>query len=461
MRDQRPPTWLARLAVLVVLESYYGFLTLLSVRIPFDFPVLGEPRFMGDRFAAGLVLAAAGGLPLVAAARSRPMPSTLFFAFQLAFVYLPACALCAVHADLPLSFLALIGLVLLGMGLALNPLRHWKRMSLPVWGRLMLAAPLVLWVVYATGVFLFAVGDGRLSLRSVFDLSTLYSFRQAVFLLFQGRELTAFSALGYFVIPFLTVAAVEKRRWIFLPALAAVATLLFGVTGMKSYLAMPFFAAAVYGAVTRMHAARFTATLLVSIVGLILAAEWLGRELDSPGPVAVVWWRGVMTPGELHLLYGRTFAHSPRLPVWQLFATNYPDGREMNTAEVIAADVFGGTIGRGEGANAGMIATAFARYGLVGVGAHSVALVLLLGLLDRSVRRGARGWIAYSSIPALFLLTNVDFVGVSLYYGFGFSVLLTAAACGQPPHQIAGSCGSMTHSAPGPTPPAVTGPPIR
>jgi hypothetical protein len=203
--------------------------------------------------------------------------------------------------------------------------------------------------------------------------------------------------------------------------------MLYGMTGMKAYLAVPLFTVVTFFMSQKYKTASFMSNFLLLLMILFGVAALLGFALDSPWPLALFFSRGVMTPGELHIIYGDYFADTPRIPLWQMLRKVMPEGWELNWAEQIAKELFGGTVGNGEGANTGMIASSFAVYGLLGVAFHSLIIITVLAILDRFTERHNLSWMPFAAIPSLFLLTNMELISNMIYYGLGFT--LVASIC--------------------------------
>ncbi|MBJ6749693.1 hypothetical protein [Geomonas anaerohicana] len=390
-----------------------------------DERVLGSAEWLPMRFAGGLLIALLGGISLAIAGSRRTTPSTLFLTFQLAFVHLPSCALCAVHRGLPLWFTLMTACLLTLMGLSVRRIAAWLNIGYPVLLRVLVAIPLAGWVAYAAIIYTLAILQNKLSFASVFNLEILYDFRAEVFSNFDQRALTALGALGYFCFPLLMIFALRNKSWLSMMLLLVLVVLLYGLTGMKAYLAVPVFTVVTFYMSQKYQSASFLSHFLLLLMIFFACAALLGFYLNSPWPLALFFSRGAVTPGELHIIYGDYFADTARLPIWQILRKVMPGGGELNWAELITKEIFGGNVGQGEGANTGMIASSFAVYGLLGVAFHFLVMLVVLALLDRFALRDRHFWIAYAAIPSLFLLTNMELISNLIYYGLGFSLMLT------------------------------------
>jgi hypothetical protein len=413
------------LSVVSVSGLFYLVLVYLLMTVGMDERILGSAEWLPARFLICLCVAILGGISLAITGKRRTAPSTFFIVFQLIFVHIPSCALCAVHQTLPLWFIIMTGIILMLIGLFVRRLANSLNISYPVPLKILLAVPLMTWILYALSIYLLAILQGRFSLSSAFNMDVLYAFRAEVFSDFSGKALTALGALGYFFIPLLMIMAIKKKRQLIIFISVVSVIMLYGVTGMKAYLAVPVLTAVTFLMSQKFRIAGFFVAIAMMVTVMILSAGLLGYYLDSPWPLALFFSRGVMTPGELHLIYADYFADSARVPIWELIRTKMPDGGDLNWAELIHQNVFGGTVGQGEGQNTGMIASSFAVYGLLGVVLHSAFMVVILSILDRFSERQRMAWIPFAAIPSFFLLTNQDLVSNFIYYGLGFSLMLT------------------------------------
>jgi len=415
------------LKVVGALTLYYAALVCLLLTVGMGEDIFGPAQSLPGRVLGGLCVALIGGLPLAITGARRTTISTLFITFQLAFVHVPSCALCAVHEGLPLSFALMTAGLLASIGLLPRPVGKVLQLRFSLALRLALAAPLVGLFAYAAWVFAGAVLGSHFSFASVFDLDALYEYRAEIFAKYRARELTALSVVGYFIVPALMIAAAHARRWTVVALLLAPVLLLYGVTGMKAYLAVPGFAVVTYLMARTFRVANFLSGFLALLLAVLVGAGAVGVYLASPWPLALTFSRGVMAPGQLHLVYGQYFAHSARISIWELPSSTLPGRGGLTSAELVHRNVFGGNVGQGEGANTGMIGTAFAVYGYVGVLAHSAVMLVLLAFLDDRLRRRPSSILPFAAIPSLFLVTNIDLLSAFFYFGLGLTVVSTAA----------------------------------
>lgn len=418
-------TLLNWLAVTSVIGLYYIVLVALLMTFGMDEHILGDPMWLPIRFAGGLCIAILGGISLAFTGKRSTTPSTLFLTFQLAFVHIPSCAFCAVHDRLPMWFAVLTAVVLIIIGLSVRPLAKILTLPPPISAKVFLGFLLLVWIVYAIFVFLLAIIQKKYSFAAGLDMVALYAYRADIFSSLSGKELAALSALGYFLLPLFMIIATENRRWVMAVLLLIPIVMLYGVTGIKTYLFVPGFTLITYLMARRFQNAGFVTRFLMMILILLLVAASVGFYLEIPLLLALLFRRAVMTPGELHLIYSDYFADSPRLPIWQFLANTSPEGSGLNWAELVQLNVFGGTVGSGEGANSGMLASAFAVYGLYGVAFYVIILLCTLAFLDGFTASQSRSWLPFAAIPSLFLMTNMDFISATLFYGLGFVVICT------------------------------------
>ncbi|MBI5068823.1 MAG: hypothetical protein HZB56_11340 [Deltaproteobacteria bacterium] len=403
--------------------ALYAGVTALLMEVPVGLAVLDAPQFETARFLVGGLIAALGAFSLSLQATSVVLPSTVFLAFQCVFVHVPSVALCAVHPSLPLASTFMTSLALNVVGYLSGNRVQAPALRVPRLVAAVCAAPVFLWLAYASFVFLKTLLSGSFSLESVLDLDVLYDFREKVFSSFSGRDLTALSALGYFVFPLLAVECAARRSYVGVLIVFCMVMALYSTTGAKAYVAVPFLSLAVFRLARRGESHRFVLGFVSLVAAAVLAALVLGVVLDSPWPLALAL-RGLVTPGESHIIYFDYFRELRRLSIFDLFPSGLPEFGNLSVSEVVHHYVYGAEIGDGQGTNAGIFGTAYALYGVLGVAVYTVIAAVVLSVLDRFGARHTRSGLALSSIPSLFLLTNVSLTSAFVYYGLGFALVL-------------------------------------
>lgn len=393
--------------------------------IGIDEHILGEPLWLSERVAISFSIVLLGVLPLITSKNEPTSPSSIFIIFQLAFVHVPSCALCAVHPNLPISFILMTAIVLVAIGLLVHPVSKIVNIDLPIPVKVIIAIPVILWMFYSVAIYFKAILESRFSFGDVFNMEVLYDFRETVFSKFSGKELSALSGLGYFLFPLFAIITIEHKKFKYLSFLTIAIVMLYAITGMKTYVIISVFTSIVYLLARHHDIDTFCSLFLIILMLMLLFMNLLGLITESPWPLAIFFKRGVMIPGELHILYGDHFANIARIPIWKIFDTNVQDFRGIGLQELILIEVLGGTIGSGEGANTGMIATSFARYGILGVVTHSSIMIAILAYMNHLAALGNKLWIPFAAIPSLFILTNSDLIAAGLWYGLGFSLVLS------------------------------------
>jgi len=412
--------------VLAATALYFNVLVLLLISIGMDEYIFGEASWTLSRYTIGHLCAMLGVIPILVRRSKYTTPSSLFIIFQLVFVHIPACALISVQQMLPVWFVITMTAYMMLFGLFMGPavtLISSKSIRLPVSARLSAGLLVAAWLSFGLVVFLNAIASGKFNFLSAFDLDVLYSFRAEVFTGFSGAGLTALSALGYFLFPTLFIYSVYRSCLTCTIAVMSLVLLLYGITAMKTYLVICIFSGIIYHLAIRRRPAQFLTSFIGMLLAALLLAYVVGYFLESPWPLALAFNRGVMTPGQLHLVYAQYFVDKTHVPFWEVFGALPSDSGGLNVAQRIASDVYGSSVDSGEGANTGIFASAFAVYGYTGLVVHAIFISFILAVLDASLKMRVSDWAAYSAIPAIFLLTNVDLVSVTLYYGLGFSIV--------------------------------------
>jgi hypothetical protein len=410
--------------ILMMTGIFYSVLVLMLFIVGMDEYLFGKAQWSPDGYFIGFIVAMFGAIPILICRNRFVTPSMLFILLQFVFVYLPSCALISVYSMFPVWFVVSMGLYLILFAMLVGPTVHnlSLKISLPI--KIILGAPLISWVLFGLVTFIVAIFAAKNFTLTAFNLDTLYDFRAQVFSEFSGVELTALSGLGYFLFPAMMIFAIYKLSLLYAIFVVVMSFLLFGITGIKTYLVIGLFAGVIYKASQSYDLSNcYLKVLFGALIGL-LVAYIVGYIFDTPWPMALLFNRGVMTPGFLHLIYAWHFSEMEHLYFWEIFSAKPSSWNELNIAQIIAVEVYKTPVDSGEGANTGLLAAAYAAYGVGGFIFHGFFAFLILVVLDITLKNDKSNWTAYTSIPAIFLLTNIDIISVFLYYGLGFSVVL-------------------------------------
>lgn len=412
-------------SILMMTVIFYSVLVLLLFIVGMDEYLFGEAEWSLEGYIIGCIAAMLGAIPVLICRNRAVTPSMLFIMLQLVFVYFPSCALISVHSIFPVWFVVSMALYLILFAMLVGPMVRKLSLKLLLPIKIILSAPLISWILFGLVTFILAIFAGKSSILTAFNLDALYDFRAHIFSEFSGAELTALSGLGYFLFPAIMIFSIYKRSFLYALFVVIMTILLFGITGIKTYLVISLFAGILYRIAQAYDFSNcYIKVLFFAIIGL-LSAYVVGYIFDTSWPTALFFNRGVMTPGLLHLVYAWYFSGMEHLYFWEIFGAKPSSWNGLNIAQIIAVEVYRTPVDSGEGANTGLLAAAYAAYGFVGFIVHGFVAFLLLVVLDISLKNDQSNWAAYSSIPAIFLLTNVDIVSVVLYYGLGFSVILS------------------------------------
>lgn len=413
--------------VLATTALYFNVLVLLLINIGMDEYIFGEANWSFSRYIVGHLAAMFGITPILFHRTKITTPSSLFIIFQLLFVHIPASALISVQPLFPIWFLLAMTIYMFLFGLLIGATVasiSSTSISVPASISIVTSLPVAAWIGFGLAVFINAIVSGKFNFLSAFDLDVLYNFRAQVFTEFRGIALTALSALGYFLFPTLFIYSLYKYCLKCIFAIVVLVIFLYGITAMKTYLIICIFTGIVYKLAIRYNPVNFLIYFIGIIIAILMAAYTIGYFLESSWPLALTFNRGIMTPGQLHLVYAQYFSDKVHIPFWEIFGASLPsDSNGLNVAQRIASDVYGSSVDSGEGANTGIFAAAFAVYGYAGFIIHAFVVFIILAILDASLKKRISDWAAYSAVPAIFLLTNIDLISVILYYGLGFSLV--------------------------------------
>jgi hypothetical protein len=401
---------------------FYFLLIYYLTNNQFGIKILGESNFSFERSVVFLIATLITCIPILFSKGQITRPSSWFIIFQLIFVFIPSYSILATNNLISPLFVFLTSIGLLFVFFLNNFLIRLNIVNLKLNKKLSLLifSPVALIGFYGLFIILSAIINGKVEINNLINIDSLYTHRELVFSSFSTVEFIVSYALGYFFFPLGAIYAIEKNKKFLIFPLFFGSILLFLIFGIKTYIFIILMTACIYY-ISIKNSAKFSfIKILILICAIIVIVDLYGIIIDSAWPNGLIFDRGLMTPGQLHLIYGFYFENKISIPLWKIFDTNI-DG--MSTAEDVMANVFGGTVGNGEGANAGLIATAYARYGWVGVIFHLSIISIILSFLDKVSNKNKYAWISYSCIPSLFLLTNIDLFGVLFYFGLILVIL--------------------------------------
>lgn len=415
------------LKIILLSTVYYIFLYVFLLNFSINYDSYSIPKFSLFRLNTGLFYSAISVVFFTNNENNKSAVSSLFFTFQILLIYIPINVFIALHLEYSflISLFVFISLLLLWSFVKFSGyfISEIIKRNLARDLRLVFITPLVFWFSICIVVLVSLVYTNGISFDSVFDESKLYDFRSSVFNQYTTFQFITIYSAAYFFIPFGVIVAYEKKWHKTLFFLFIFTVILYSLTGMKTYLVIPVFTLFYFRLIrTRSRNYIFT-TSAITIMLLCLISYSFGKYIDSDYPTAL-FLRSVMEPGQLHVLWIDFFYNKDKIPFWILNPGSHPNFQGMKWEEIIAQRL-GGSIGNGEGANTGFIANSYSVYGISGLIIFSLILSIILACLDKAYSNNSFGWITLVAIPSMFLLVNVSFEGVLIYYGLGYTLIST------------------------------------
>lgn len=413
------------LKIIFLLTVYYIFLYVFLLNFSINYDSYSIPKFNSWRLIAGFLYSITAFVFYANKEDDKSMVSSLFFLFQILLIYIPINVFIALHLEysfLISLFVFISLLILLGfVKLCSILLKEIISRNLAKDLRVFLISPLLFWFSICLFVLVGLVYSNGISLDSVFDESKLYDFRSSVFNQYTTLQFITIYSAAYFFIPFGVIVAFENKWNKSLFILFVLTVILFSLTGMKTYLIIPVFTLFYFRLIRSKSRNYIFIASAVTIMFLCLISYSFGKYIDSDYPTAL-FLRSVMEPGQLHVLWIDFFYNKDKIPFWIFNPGSHPNFPGMKWEEIIAQRL-GGSIGNGEGANTGFIANSYSVYGISGLIIFSFILSLILACLDKAYSNNSFGWITLAAIPSMFLLVNVSFEGVLIYFGLGYTLI--------------------------------------
>ncbi len=413
--------------MILLIISYYSALTFFVYFNGLSF-LISQHEFTLVRFLIGMVLSVLGVGLINLKNGDKAKISSLFFVFQLSLVLIPSTVFVALQSSFSfwISFFILICLYLIFYFIRIDTALlkfYTRKVILGKDVKLFLLTPLILWFIFCFLIVLSLFVRRGVSFSNVLNLDLLYSFREDVFNSYKTVEFISIYGLAYFLLPLMLLYSITNKKIIFTSIVLSINLCLFLLTGMKTYFFMPFFTVFVYYLLRNKTEFYLFKNLIISIILICVFTYFFGKYIESEYPTAM-FLRSVFEPARLHIIWIDFFYDKTKIPFWILNPSGHPDFSGLGWEEVIAKNL-GGTVGNGEGANTGIISSSFSVYGISGLVIHIIFLSLILSFLNAGYAKGTNTWIPAASIPAVFLLTNISFVGAFFYFGLLFATLAT------------------------------------
>lgn len=383
--------------------------------------IMAEGKVDPYRVAWGLAFCEVGFAAIWAWRDQTLRPGALFIGFQLIFVLAPSAAYASCYPELSLLWVGAFAVLLWVVRAFVHLLSQriqatgipWQKVGIVLVG---------IWSLYGLFVLVAAIYRGKYSLDILGDIESLYDFRKEVYQSSKSRELSSLSCIGYFVLPYLYFKWAYSRQHYRMLAAAPLVLALYIVTGVKTYIAIIGISCVTAWLVKRATAAKAMIWYLGLLIAAIMPYFAYSVSTEDIWPMALLH-RALMTPGELNSIYLQHFDSSVHVPIYVLFPKEMGNRAGLSWAEDVQYSVFGGDVGQGQGANVGIFASAYSIFGLPGLVMYTALLALCLAYLDKRWESDSAHLRVFASVPALFLLTNIDFTTVFLYFGLGFGIV--------------------------------------
>ncbi len=413
------------LLIILLLVIYYSGLTFFFYNYALNFFV-SEPKLTIIRFLIGLLISLLGLGLFNFGRKNKANLSTLFYVFQLSIVVIPGTIFVSLQIEFTfwICFFILISLYGLKYLTSLNMaiLNYYaKRKTIKRNIKLVLIAPLVIWVSVCFIIVMQLFFKQNIAFNNILTIDDMNGFRTVVFNKYKTIEFISIYVLAYFLIPILLLYSTWNRKIIFTIIVLTINFILFLLTGVKTYFFMPFFTIFIFFLLKEKTEYTIFKNLILSIILILAFGYLIGIYFDTNIPNAL-FLRSVFEPSRIHIIWIDFFYDKFKDNFWVLNPPGFVSYGGLVRSEIIASNL-GGSVGNGEGANAGFVASSFATYGFFGLFIHIFILSLIMAVLNFVYKHSNHKWIAGSAIPCMFLLTNISFVGAVFYYGLMFSTV--------------------------------------
>jgi hypothetical protein len=347
----------------------------------------------------------------------RSGPSRVLVVIQLVAVIIPLQALLAAHFEFARpEFAVAVALAYVGSLAFAGGMPEVQLQATSAAPRVLLLIFGIVVTAYVYAALLAGGGFGRIS----FDLTAVYDVREEF--LEQIAPLIGYLVpwQGYVLNPALMLFGL-KRRSLLIGLLGLVLQLLlFGMTGFRAFLFIPFLVLAFYffG-----HGRRL---LVMAIAGLLLvigAALMLYVWLKNPLIPALLIDRVIVVPAEIHYWYYDFFGAHGQAPL-QL-SQSILSGLSTAHYSAPVPEVIGWKyLGSAASANVGLFGDAFANFGFAGCAIFALVFGLVLKVVDAAARDvEPRFAAALVAMPA-FQLVNSGLLTTLLTHGLALAILI-------------------------------------
>ena len=389
------------------------FASLLWVYTTYVVDIFGYAGFHDALNVGKALLSPVALLAAFALLRNNGLPSYFFLNLILAFIVTPSLVLFS-GSDLPFEFIAVTwtAFALVAAVVFFLRLRRLRTHTVS-------ATRLLPWIV-SSGLLLvvgiLALGGAR---YLNFDLTRVYDFRRDASANLPGVFQYLVPTFSNAIVPSGIVLSMHYRRWGLLLLSVSCSVLLFALSSNRLPLFIPVVLATVYW--FSRHPRAIDATLLALIAAVAVGGADFHLMQSGVGGLAGLFGslgvrRALLVPSLMNWSYFDFFSVHPH--------TYWSDSKvtlglvdpvyDIGIADLIGRDVFG----RDMHANAGWIGSGMANAGYAGIALYSVALGLLLSLLDACARTlGYTLVLAVFLIPVLSVAVSSDLTTMLLTHG--------------------------------------------
>lgn len=347
----------------------------------------------------------------------RTGPSRIPVVIQLAAVIVPLQALLVAHFEFARpEFANAVALAYIGT-LLFCGLMPDLRVPRPT--RMVRVAFLIIGLLITIYVYAALIARGGLS-RFSFDLSAVYTVREEFledYAPFIGY-LVPWQA--YVINPALLLISFRRRSLSMGAIGIALQLLLFGMTGYRAFLLIPFLMAGIL-LIARWR--NLTAGVLAGVLAVIGIALALYAWLAEPLIPTLLVDRVIVVPAELHYWYYDFFGVNGQ-PLLQL-SQSLLSGLGWDPYQTSIAEVIGWKyLGSAASANVGLYADAFANFGFAGCALYALLFGIVLKVIDAAGgRTDPRIAAALMAMPA-FQLVNSGLLTTLLTHGLAAAILV-------------------------------------
>lgn len=269
------------------------------------------------------------------------------------------------------------------------------------------------------GVIVFLMVYKYLGLSFNFNLTRVYDIRSQ----YVGAEIPLagylFTWMAYIVNPIFFALFIRKRKWFPVVLIVLLQTLLFSVTGNKTYLFALLFVLALMWVIRRKNPLAYMGIGLAGIVLLGMLSYWV---IDDVWISSIFARRTLLVPAQLSFFYYDFFSKHElvSLSASRLgFFLNYP--YHLNPPHLMGEIYFNQPQ---MGANNGVVGDAYMNFGFIGLALWGILLAIILKLVDSCSKRvDFRVGVAAIAMPAV-TLTNSALLTNLVTHGLLLALLL-------------------------------------